>query len=50
MLGRKSTDRDPVPYMAVWQELTVIEELVCRGERLIIPEGHCAKHCMELRD
>ena len=36
--GKKPTDRDLVPYMAVWEELAVIEELVCRGERLVIPE------------
>ena len=37
--GKKLKDRDLVPYMAVWEELTVIEELVCRGEPIIIPEG-----------
>ena len=36
--GKKLKDRDLVPYMAVWVELTVIEELVCRGERIVIPE------------
>ena len=29
--GKKPKDRDLVPYMVVWGELTVIEELVCRG-------------------
>ena len=28
--GRKPTDRDMVPYMAVWEELGVLEELLCR--------------------
>ena len=42
--GKKATDRDLVPYMAVWGELTVIEELVCRGERIVISEGRCTKN------
>ena len=37
--GKKPKDRDMVPYMAVWEELGVIEELVCRGQRIVIPEG-----------
>ena len=49
-LGKKPTDRDLVPYMAVWEELAVIEELVFRGERLVIPEGRCTKHDVALRD
>ena len=35
--GKKPKDRDIVPYMVVWGELGVIEELVCRGERIVIP-------------
>ena len=46
--GKKPKDRDLVPYMAVWGELTVIKELVCRGERIIKPEGRCTKN--DLRD
>ena len=46
--GKKPKDRDLVPYMAVWGELTVIKELVYRGERIIIPEGRCTKN--DLRD
>ena len=37
--GKKPKDQDMVPYMAVWEELGVIEELVCRGQRIVIPEG-----------
>jgi hypothetical protein len=29
--GRKPKDQDMVPYMAVWEELWVVEELLCRG-------------------
>ena len=48
--GKKPKDRDLVPYMAVWEELAVIEELVCRGERIVITEGRCATNDMALRD
>ena len=48
--GRKHKDRDMVPYMAVWEELGVVEELLCRGERIVIPEGRHEKNDMELRD
>ena len=48
--GKKPTDRDLVPYMAVWGELTVIKELVCRGKRIVIPEGRCTKNNVALRD
>jgi hypothetical protein len=39
-----------VPYMAVWEELGVAEELLCRGERIVIPEGRYEKNDVELRD
>ena len=48
--GRKPKDRDMVPYMAVWEELGVVEELLCRGERIVIPEGRHKKYDVELRD
>ena len=48
--GKKPKDRDLVPYMAVWEELAVIEELVCRGERIIIPEGQCTTNNVALRE
>ena len=47
--GKKPTDRDLVPCVAVWGEFKVIEELVCRGERIVIPEGLCTKN-VALRD
>ena len=37
--GRKPKDRSMIPYMSVWKELGVLEGLLCRGERLVIPEG-----------
>ena len=36
--------------MAVWEELALIEELVCRGEQIIIQEGRCATNDVALRD
>ena len=47
---RKPRDRDMVPYMAVWGELGVVEELLCRGERIVIPEGRHEKNDVELRE
>ena len=48
--GKKPKDRDLVPYTAVWEELGVIEELVCRGERIVIPEWRCSTNDVALRD
>ena len=48
--GKKPKDRDLVPYMVVWEELAVIKELVCRGERIIISEGKCSTNDEALRD
>ena len=42
-------NRDLVPYMAVWEELALIEELVCRGEQIIIKEGRCTTNDVALR-
>ena len=48
--GKKPTDRDMVPYMAVWGELGVLEELLCRGERIVIPEERHKDYDVDLRD
>ena len=48
--GKKPKDRDQVPYMAVWEELAVIEELVCRGERIVMPEGRSSTNDVALRE
>ena len=39
--GKKPEAGDPElsRYTAVWEELSVIEGLVCRGERIVIPNG-----------
>ena len=36
--------------MVVWEELGVVKELVCGGERIVIPEGRYKKNDVELRD
>ena len=41
--GRKPTDRDRVPHMAVWGEVGDLEELHCKGERIVIPKGQHKK-------
>ena len=38
-LGKKPTDPDLVPFTSVWEEMSVIRDLVCRGERIVIPNG-----------
>ena len=48
--GKKPKDRGLVPYMVVWEELGVIKELACRGERIVIPEGRCLTNNAVLRD
>ena len=47
--GHKPEDRDMVTYKAVWTELRVIQGLVCRGERILIPEGKYGRHKVPLR-
>ena len=48
--GKKPTDRELVPYMSVWPELGVLEELVCRGERIVMPDGRHPTKDILLRD
>ena len=48
--GRKPKDRSMTPYMSVWTELGVLEGLLCRGEKIVIPEGRHKDNDVELRD
>ena len=41
--GKKLGDRDMVPYMSVWPELGVVDKLVCRGDRLVVPSADIGK-------
>ena len=48
--GRKATDRDREPHMAVWGELGALEERLRKGERTVIPEGRHTDYDMDLRE
>ena len=37
--GRKPADRRFVPYTSVWAELGVVDGLICRGERIVVPDA-----------
>ena len=37
--SHKPVDRRLVPYTSVWEELGVVDGLVCRGERIVVPDG-----------
>ena len=41
--SKKPTDKKFVPYMSVWSELGEIDNLVCRGERLVVPSAEMGK-------
>ena len=38
--GCKTGDRDLIPYTSVWRELSTLDGLVIRGERLVIPDSN----------
>ena len=38
--GKKTEDPDLRPYTSIWGELGVLQGLVCRGERIVIPDGY----------
>ena len=48
--GNKKLDRELIPYTFVWSELGILEGLVCRGERIVIPDGHLPMDEGNLRD
>ena len=48
--GIKSKDPRLGPYMPVWSELAVIQGLVARGERIVIPEVRLAGEQTSLRE
>ena len=33
--GEKSKDQELMSFMAVWTEIEVVQDLVCRGERIV---------------
>ena len=48
--GRKDQDRDLRLYHHVWGELSLIDGLVCRGERIIIPAADLVRGGGNIRD
>lgn len=37
--GHRPADRRFVPYTSVWTELGVVDGLICRGERIVVPDS-----------
>lgn len=37
--GKKSGDPRLTPYTSIWPELGVVDNIVCRGERIVVPDG-----------
>ena len=48
--GKLPEDPALNPYTAIWRELTVIDGLVCRGERIVIPNGHILAEDANMRE
>ena len=48
--GQKPDDPCLTSYTSVWNELSVINGLICRGERIVIPDGFLPRHDANLRE
>ena len=48
--GVKPHDKELGPYTAVWEELAVVENLVLRNERIVIPEGMLSNDEGDIRE
>ena len=48
--GKKPSDPDMTPYTSIWTELSIMEGLVCRGERIVIPNGRLPTHDINMRE
>ena len=48
--GKKPDDPNLTAYTSVWNELAVINGLICRGERLVIPQGDLSEDEGTLRE
>ena len=42
--GKKPDNKEFVPYMSVCTELGVVDDLVCRGDRLVVPSAELGKN------
>ena len=48
--GKKDQDGDLRPYHHVWGELSLVDGLVCRGERIVIPDAELVRDGGNIRD
>ena len=48
--GRKPADAEMTSYTSIWDELSVVEGLVLRGERIVIPNGHVPQYDTNIRE
>lgn len=48
--GKKPSDADMKPYTSVWEELSVVDGMILRGERIVIPNGHVPQYETNIRD
>jgi hypothetical protein len=47
--GHKPNDGDLTPYMSVWTELGVVDNLVCREDRLVVPSAEMGTKAGNIR-
>ena len=47
--GKKPKEGELTPYMSVWTELGVVDNLVCREERLVVPSVEMGKSAGNIR-
>ena len=48
--GRRDQDPDLRPYRVVWGELGLIDGLVCRGEKIVMPDAELSRDGGNIRD
>ena len=49
LAGKKAENPAIIPYTSVWTELGVMEKLVCRGDRIVVPSADLAEHTGNIR-
>ena len=47
--GQKPSGGELTPYMSVWAELGVVDNLVCREDRLVVPSAEMGKKAGNIR-
>ena len=48
--GQGKEDPDLVPYTSVWEELGTVDDLVCRGDKVVIPNSSVFREFYEYQD